>query len=164
MIKVQDLKVLYSRDKELAAEIAQVLGTSLKEITAKKAPAKKKASQKKEPAKKAQPAAPKKAAPPAPKKAAKPAKDTKKKAKASDQKAVAKDNDLTHDRTFFLLRSEDVRQKLAGLKKALEAVADLLTKKAKQAENYELSDEVEQTRDRIVMHLNALKSIAKEIA
>ena len=160
MIKAQDLQKVYSQDKTLASEIAHVLGTSL-QVTAKKAPAKKK-STKKEPAKKAQPAKKAAPAPTTTKKPAKPATNTKKKTKASQ--VVAKDDDLAHDRTFFLLRSEDLKQKLTGLKKALETVADLIAKQAKQAENYELADQVDQTRDRIILHLNALKRIAKEVA
>lgn len=164
MIQVQDLKRVYKQDKQLAIEIAQILGStaSLKEATAKKAPAKKKPAannKKKEQPKNTPKATPKKAAP-APAKKQDPKNNKNNKKKTAGETTVAKET--VNDRMFILLRSADISQRLTGIKKALEAATAPLISQAKQSENYNLVDEIEKIRDRIVLHLNSLKKAAKQ--
>lgn len=173
MIQVQDLKRIYKQDKELATEIAQVLGradalkTATKGFTtaskkpAKKAPAKKKpANDKKKEPQKNVPA--KKASVSTTPKKKQDSKNNKKKKAAGETQKTAIAEETINDRMFILLRSADVSQRLTGIKKALEAACALLVTQAKQAENYDLIDEIEGIRDRIILHLNNLKKVAKQ--
>lgn len=73
---------------------------------------------------------------------------------------AAKDAD---DRTILMIKSEDPNQKLAAIKKVLEIATNSLIAKAKGSENYDIVDELEKTRDRIVLHLNTLKKILKQL-
>jgi hypothetical protein len=73
-------------------------------------------------------------------------------------KISAKDAD---NRTVLMIKSEEPGQKLTGIKKILEATVASLVSKAKAAEDYDRVDELEKTRDRIILHLNSLKKMAK---
>jgi hypothetical protein len=105
MINKKELEKVYKQDKNLATEIAKVLGMK--------------------------------------------------------KSVVVADPENPTDRTFLLLKSENVGQKLTGIKKFLEEAVNILISTAKKEENYDKVDELEKIRDRIILHLNSLKKLSK---